>query len=148
MLNKGNEMKKLIIALLLIPAFAVAGPNGPIWKSTTALSAGSLSDATLSSKGTFINGYADVSVQGVWIGNGTGTITVQVSNDDVKQTVPGDPAALVTNWIPYTGSAQAVAAPGKFGWDFPLIGYRWIRTQYLKTNGTGSMSIIVNQKSP
>lgn len=138
-------MKKLILVILSMPVLVFAAP---IWKSTTALSGGSLGNATLNSYGTFINGYQDISVQAVYTGTATGTIKVQVSNDNVQMSQIGDPATNVVNWIDYTGSSNSLTAPGNRSWDFPLCGYRWIRTQYLKTNGTGSLSIIVNQKSP
>lgn len=72
-------------------------------------------------------------VQAVYAGSPTGTLKLQISNDNV-------------NWTDYSGSSQAISAAGSFAYLLADIGYPWLRVVYTFTSGTGTLNVTINAK--
>ncbi len=83
--------------------------------------------------------------------SGSGTLKLQISNDNVQLPqmsgpIAGiDPAANVKNWTDYSGSSYGVTATSAIGsssfvWNVLYPGYRWVRLVYTSSSGSGVMS--------
>lgn len=73
-----------------------------------------------------------------------GTLTVQVSDDDGQQG-PGQPGGATTdstmNWVDVS-PAEAISGTtnSPFTWDYSDCPHRWIRLNYTRTSGSGTMT--------
>ncbi len=74
-----------------------------------------------------------VSFQAIYTGSPTGTLKIQVSNDQ-------------TNWEDYTGSSQSISAAGTFMWDIVNTSVSYIRLFYTFSSGTGVLNVNVFAK--
>lgn len=111
------------------------------------LTAGDLSQATVTSNGIDLQQLYVASIQAVYTGSPVGTFVVQVSNDIVKiDPSVANQAANVVNWIDYSGSSLAISAAGSNMWNLTDMGYRWVRLKYTKTSGTGAVTAIFTAK--
>jgi hypothetical protein len=106
-----------------------------------------MATGTVNSIGIEINQLYSWSIQAEWTGSPVGTFTIQVSNDIVplapstSNPVGPDPAALVTNWSTYTGSAVVTGgSSGNWTWISGLAAYKWVRLSYTGTSGTGTVN--------
>lgn len=134
------------ILLFLVTALFCFSARANKFVPVKTLVACDMSLASCTSIGLDINQLTSYAVQAVFTGAPVGTLTLEISSDDVL-VVPGtNPAANVTHWTTYTGSSQAVAAAGSFMWNVFPAGYRWMRMVYTKTSGTGSLSSTFNGK--
>jgi hypothetical protein len=102
---------------------------------------------TQHSIGVEINQEYTWSIQAVWTGAPVGVLTIEVSNDNVPlapvtgNPVGPNPAALVTNWSTYTGSAVPVTGTsGNWTYIAQLSPYKWVRLTYTAASGTGSLT--------
>lgn len=124
-------------------------------KDSTPIMNAALGNGTLPATGTVnsigieINQMYSWSIQADWTGAPVGTFTIQVSNDIVplapsvttENPVGPDPAALVTNWSTYTGSAVVTSGTsGNWMWIAQLGAYKWVRLSYTAASGTGSVT--------
>lgn len=75
-------------------------------------------------------------IEAIWTGNPTGTFSVDGSVDNVPS------ANLVTNWYP-TGTATNDPAGSASSALINLsgIGFRWVRLSYVRTSGSGSLTV-------
>lgn len=106
----------------------------------TIMSAGDMSQATLTSHGIYCDQINVFSMVATGTSSGNGTIAFQVSNDNVPVANDADPATNVVNWAtlpnPVTLSAASSIAN-----SLSLQGYLWCRCLYTKTSGTGALDI-------
>lgn len=72
-------------------------------------------------------------IQAVFTGTPNGTLSLQVSNDNV-------------NYTTYTGSSTAITGAGSFAWLIGDIGFPWVQVVYSASSSTGTLSITVNGK--
>lgn len=101
-----------------------------------ALSAGDLSQATVASSATNIEGYDNVAIQINATGTPTGTFSVQGSVDN-------------TNWIAIdlptaptlSGAADQILV------NLAALAFPYIRTVYTKTSGTGAADVWITGKA-
>lgn len=105
------------------------------------LSAGDMSQATLTSDGLDLQQVPLASIHAVFTGSPVGTLTLEVSNDKVAAVNGSNQATNVTTWTTYTGSSQSISASGDFLYNLLSTGYRWIRLKYTRTSGTGSLTV-------
>lgn len=110
------------------------------------LSAGDMSQATLTTNGIDLQQMALSSIQAVFTGAPVGTLTLEISNDNVPAVNGTNQAANVTHWTTYTGSSQSISAAGDFMYNLLNPGYRWIRLKYTKGSGTGSLTVTAVSK--
>lgn len=111
------------------------------------LASGTSLGADMQSKGEDLNQIIMFSVQAVFTGTPVGTLKLQISDDIVNQAPQGsDPAANVQNWSDYSGSEVAVSAAGNWTWIVSDASYRWMRVVYVRTSGTGSVTITYSGK--
>lgn len=80
------------------------------------------------------------SIQAVFTGSPVGTLSIQVSNDNVAVAAGANPAANVVNWSDYTGSSSAVSGAGNLTYNLTFAGYRWVRLVYTRSSGTGTLN--------
>ncbi len=81
------------------------------------------------------------------MGNGLGTLKLQVSNDNVAIAPSGpsgtNPAERVQNWCDYTGtlaSTSSSAGSSTFMWIVSSPGFSWVRMAYVAASGSGIIS--------
>jgi hypothetical protein len=129
-------MKYLFLALLLIatPTHALKFVQSQI------ITAGDMSAATINSAGQDIQNVPLGAIHAVWTGAPVGTIIVQASADLTST------AASVVNWTTVSGSTVAVSGAGDVMINFSNVGYKWMRLQYTKTSGTGTLNAILDTK--
>ncbi len=96
-------------------------------KQYAILTAGDMSQATLTSSSVDMTEFALGAIQAVFTGAPVGTFKLQISNDG-------------TTFSDYTGSSAAISAAGDFIWNLVDAGYLSVRLVYTKTSGTGSVT--------
>jgi len=97
------------------------------------LTAGDMSQATLTSTVVPLSECTYCSFQYVYTGSPVGTIQVQASNDNV-------------NFTNIDRSLINITAAGSSVVNLSEIGYIYARVLYTKTSGTGSLTITVGTK--
>lgn len=111
--------------------------NAPIPLIATTAAAG-----TITSPGVYIANVYVYSLHGYWGSGGTGSIVVQVSNDDVPVASSGtNPSANVVNWTPVDSGTLAVSGAGNIMANFNGVGYSWVRSVYTAVGGTAAMNL-------
>ena len=98
------------------------------------LSAGDMSQATLTSTALNINQVAMMAIQAVFTGAPVGSLKFQASLDNVTFTDLASPSAV------------AISAAGSSIVNIPDTAYNYIRCVYTKTSGTGALTIVANTK--
>ncbi len=104
----------------------------------TLLSAGDMSQATLTSSVAQLTHMAMASVQAVFTGSPVGAIKLQATCSS--------PVTSSSAWTDIADSSANISAAGSVLWDIQDIGFSALRCVYTKTSGTGSLSIIANCK--
>lgn len=99
----------------------------------TLLSAGDMSQATVTSNSQQLVQMAVASIQAVFTGSPVGTLKLQISNDN-------------SNWTDYTNSSVSVTTSGNFLWNLVSVGFQYVRVVYTKSSGTGSLTVTVSGK--
>lgn len=145
-----NKLKIFAIAIIFCAASEVFGAN---YQQTTIISACSMA-GNCTSIGLDLNQMTQASIEAVFTGSPTGTLTIQVSADNVSPCNQGqancvtyNPGGNVVNWVTYTGSSEPVASSGNFLYNLGFAGYRWLRLVYTASSGSGSLSATYNAKS-
>jgi hypothetical protein len=95
----------------------------------TLLTAGDMSQATLTTASQQVDLAFGFSVQAIATGAPVGALKLQISLDG-------------TNFVDYPSSSQAVSAAGSFIWNVADVMFRYFRVVYTKTSGTGSLTIL------
>lgn len=117
--------------------------NALRYSTSPIITAGSMGAST-NSIGIDLNQILNCSIQAVWTGTPTGTLKIQVSNDNVPYGTSSNPSANVVNWTDYTGSSQSLSgSAGNFVWNMLDSGYRWIRLVYTRSSGTGTINAAI-----
>ncbi len=84
------------------------------------------------------------SAQVIMTGAPVGTLQLQGSNDAFEGPV-GNQMYQIENpnahWDTITGSSIAVSTAADVPYDVADVGYRYYRVQYVRTSGTGSMTV-------
>lgn len=84
------------------------------------------------------------SVQAVFTGTPSGTLQLQGSNDNV---LTGDPMnATPTNWTVIVDSISGISTAGTYTVNVEIPGYSWVRLQYVRTAGSGTLNARINGK--
>jgi len=104
------------------------------------LTAGDLSQATLTSETTELDSMFGFAVQCNFSGSAVGTVALQGSNDPVLE----QQKSQVTNWT--TIVTEPLAAPGSIMFNVEPAMYKWLRCVYTRTSGSGSMTINFHAK--
>lgn len=89
--------------------------------------------------GTRIKVCARLSIQAIWTGTLTGTISFEVSNSAGADGVSG-------TWSPLTVTlmgTQPAGAAGSFMVDPLIIAAAWIRVRYTAVSGAGNVSVYI-----
>jgi hypothetical protein len=69
------------------------------------------------------------------------TLTLQACLD------PGtDARGSLTNWVDVASSAVTVTADGTTMWNVADLAWRWLRIKYVRTAGTGTLSVLATTK--
>jgi hypothetical protein len=120
-----------------------------ILKSFKIMSAGDMSQATLTSIPTEITILDDISFQFNFTGTPTGTFNIQVSADYEPGRAPNMEPANAGNWVnlPFSPALSAGGSAGSVFVDIVQTGASYIRATYTKTSGTGSLDILVTGKA-
>ena len=78
------------------------------------------------------------SIHGIIAGAPVGSISLEGSNDPV----PGDlSGASVVNWLTIADSTQLVTGAGEVFWNYNGCFYKWVRVAYVRTSGTGTITL-------
>lgn len=96
----------------------------------TILSAGDMSQASLTSLNISLNQLSSVSIQCVFTGAPSGTIKLQFSVD-------------ATTWTDDADSSYTIAAAGDLMYLVNKMPAQYVRSVYTKSGGTGSLTIKV-----
>lgn len=99
--------------------------------------------ADVVSVGMLLEDTRTFAIQAVWSGTPTGTLRLQASCDRGTEGNVDN----VVNWsnIASTDVALAGAAGGQL-WNIDGAGYRWVRVQYVRTSGTGTLNARISVK--
>jgi len=113
------------------------------------LASGDMSQTSLTSEITSIQGVDNIAYQFVFTGTPTGTFTIEVSADYAPGTGPNSEPANSGHWdtLPITPALVAVGADGSVFVDLNQMGAPYIRAVYTKTSGTGSLNIFITAKA-
>lgn len=117
-------------------------------KKVQIISAGDLSQATVTSSIVDISGLEDIGVQMNFTGTPTGTFIVQVSIDH-QQDLEGN-VTVAGNWcaiLPAPTALPATGAAGSLFLNLPDLCAPYLRVQYTKVSGTGVGNVFVCGKS-
>jgi hypothetical protein len=102
-------------------------------KNVPIISAGDMSQATLTSDEILLGQIFVCAVQAVFSGAPVGSLKLQASVDG-------------TTWTDVANSTVAVSAAGDCLWNITDIGFPLMRCVYTKTSGTGSLTVTVEGK--
>lgn len=104
-----------------------------------------MSQATLTSAVTSVQYLDNISVQAIWTGTPTGTITLQGSLDYAR-----DSYGNVTNsgtWDTFVSATnQPAGSAGSNLFDLNQLSFPYIRLLYTKVSGTGVLNVYVGGK--
>lgn len=114
------------------------------------LTNGSMS-VSITSNGVNVSQHWGFSIQAIYSGigaggNGLGTLSLQVSNDNVQTPklsgpASGDPAANVQNWTNYTNNSTSyVVGSSSYLFHVPEAAFNWARLVYTAVSGSGVLS--------
>lgn len=108
------------------------------------ITAGDMSQATVTSSAIDVGFYDVVSIQNIYTGAPVGTLKLQVSNKFVANST----CATIANadWSDISGSSYAIAAAGDVVYNLANISYKCLRAVYTKTSGTGVLNAILATK--
>lgn len=121
------------------------------------ITAGDMSQASLTSTVTNIQFLDDIGCQFSWTGSPVGTIAIQVSADYAQDGMSPPNVTNAGHWIPLTftywnGSAfvtdtsipTSVGSPVYI--DLAFLSAPWIRAVYTKTSGSGTLTASITAK--
>lgn len=128
-------MKLLLILLCPISALAIV-----TWDPLTIVSAGDMSQATVTSTVLDLTNTQQWAIQGIWTGSPVGTIKLQVSNDITTG------CSNATHWSDYTQTIQPVSGAGDYLWNSFTANYHCLRLLYVKSSGTGTLNATYGRK--
>jgi hypothetical protein len=76
-------------------------------------------------------------------GSPVGTFKIMVSNSVLpyQDVLAGKQVIPSTEWNEYTGSSASISAAGDITWNVKDAGYRWVKISYLRTSGSGSITV-------
>lgn len=96
------------------------------------LTAGDMSQATLTSVAYDLQEKSLAAMQAIYTGSPVGSLQVQGSNDDIHWSAVGSPTAI--------------SAAGDVLVNIGLVGFQFMRAVYTKTSGTGALTLIASAK--
>ena len=109
------------------------------------LTAGDMSQSSLTSAVTNIQGLKLVGIQLDFTGSPVGTFAIQVSADYAQDTEGN--VTNAGNWAPITFNPTPTASAGSpIYLDIQNISAPWIRTVYTKVSGTGTLNVFITGK--
>lgn len=74
-----------------------------------------------------------LAIQLVFDGSPNGVFSLECSNDEYS------PSQEPQNWTLIRGSEQSVNEDGNHTWNIEDAGYRWVRVQWVRTSGSGTL---------
>jgi hypothetical protein len=113
------------------------------------LSSGDMSQSSLTSSITSIQGVDNVVYQFIFTGTPTGVFTIEVSTDYAPGVGPNSEPANPGHWVtlPVTPALVASGTDGSVFVDLNQMGSPYIRAVYTRTSGTGVLNIIITAKA-
>ena len=113
------------------------------------LTAGDMSQSSLTSAITAVQMVDNISYQFVFTGTPTGTFTIEVSADYEPGRSPNSEPANPGHWdtLPITPALLALGTDGSIFVDLNQMGAPYIRAVYSRTSGTGSVDIFITAKA-
>lgn len=111
--------------------------NIPIVGTTSGVSGSMASD--INSVITNLDSIVSYSIRAEFTGTPLGILQLQVS-DDVPTT--GNP----TGWTIVTDSIQQINSDGSYAINVEIPAFSWVRLQYVRTSGTGTLTARLNAK--
>jgi hypothetical protein len=120
--------------------------NKSVLHSFQTITAGDMSQSSITSKVTNILNLDNVGIQLNWSGAPVGTFAIQVSMD-YQQDAQGN-VTKAGNWVSIALSpALAAAGSGDSAYaDLAGLSAPWIRVVYTKTSGTGTLNAFISGK--
>lgn len=117
-----------------------------VLKKYQIISAGDMSQASITSAVTTIDLLDDIAIQLNFTGAPIGTFQVQISTDYAQDTFGN--VTVAGNWIPYPLAPAPVAAgsANQIMVYLELVPPSYIRTVYTKTSGTGTLNAFISGK--
>lgn len=91
------------------------------------INAGDMS-ASINSPSQDLSFYWQCAMQAVFTGSPVGSISLSGSNNNVTFTT-------------IAGSTVDVTAADNIMWNIENAGYKWVRVEYVRTSGTGSLTV-------
>lgn len=99
--------------------------------------------------------YVDqFAITAFWTGTGTGTFTLQASNDKERSVdqavdygaIPATVDPNIVNWVTIPNSSQASSVGSPLMWNYSNVGYRWFRIAYTVATGSITLTVTVQLK--
>lgn len=101
---------------------------------------GDMSLASLTSNACDLNSMFGYAVQAIVSGSPVGILYIQASCDSASFSFNSE----IVNWS--IVSQVSISDNGKFMINCDAAFYRWVRVMYVKTSGTGSLTVNINTK--
>lgn len=113
------------------------------------LSSGDMSQDSLTSEITSVQGVDNIAYQFIFTGNPIGVFTIEVSADYAPGTGPNSAPANPGHWdpLPITPAMVAAGTDGSVFVDLNQMGCPYIRAVYTRTSGSGSLDMIITAKA-
>jgi len=127
----------------------MAGNNKQVIKPYQVVTNGDMSQSSITSSITNIQGLDNTGYQLNFTGTPTGTFSVQVSMDYQPGTSPNSQPANAGNWIslPLSPAITASGAGDVAYIDLNQLSTPYIRLVYTRTSGTGTLQAFVVSKA-
>jgi hypothetical protein len=91
--------------------------------------------ANITSPSIHIRDVSAATLQANWTGTPSGSLILQISNDELV-------------WTDYSGSTALVSGPGNFAWNMLSAPFPFVRINYLFAGGTGLLNLTLSGKGP
>lgn len=127
----------------------MAGNSKQVFKPYKVISNGDMSQSSLTSSYTNIQGLDNVGYQVVFTGAPTGTFSVQISMDYQPGTSPNAEPVNAGNWVSLPLSPAIIASgSGDVAYiDLNQMSAPWIRLVYTRTSGSGTLNAFIVAKA-
>ena len=110
---------------------------------------GDMSQSSLTSAITSVQGVDNIAYQFIFTGTPTGTFTIEVSADYAPGVGPNSAPINAGHWdtLPVTPAMVAAGGDGSVFLDLNQMGCPYIRVKYTRTSGAGVLDVIITAKA-
>jgi len=85
-----------------------------------------------------IRGLPGCSIQAVYTGSPTGTLSIEATNSN--------PSKGAVTWVEVADSSTDITAEGSYFWNLKTAYYAFVRLKYVFTSGSGTLTVFAAAK--